>query len=118
MSLFLGFHTEHDVVKGDKLEDGSRVKSVRAYVVDGKGNEEEAGGAGDCHSQANEHWIVNTPIANPMSYYAEHKTNRKNWGIDVLGTVICIVELENGIQGVCFFFFVFFVSFFDDICFF
>lgn len=35
-----------------------------------------------------------------MSYYAEHKTNRKNWGIDVLGTVICIVELENGIQGV------------------
>jgi hypothetical protein len=73
---------------------------VKAFIVEGKGKEEEAGGAGDCHSQVGTHWIVDTPIANPMSYYAEHKTNRKNWGIDALGTVICIVELENGIQGV------------------
>lgn len=56
MSLHLGL--QHYVVKGDDLQDGSRVKSVRAFVVEGKGKEEEAGGAGDCHSQVGTHWIV------------------------------------------------------------
>jgi hypothetical protein len=52
MSLHLnGTDNVHTVVKGDALEDGSRIKSVKAFVVDGKNNEEAAGGGGDCHRQ-------------------------------------------------------------------
>jgi hypothetical protein len=53
-NMSLHFNTSdlfHCVVKGDMLGDGTRIKSVKAYVVDGKSNEEEAGGGGDCHRQ-------------------------------------------------------------------
>ena len=57
MSVYLGF-VSHDIVRGDKLEDGSRIKSVSAFIVDGKGNEEKAGGGGDCHSQKNSYLFL------------------------------------------------------------
>jgi hypothetical protein len=41
----------HYVVKGDDLKDRTKIISVKAFVVEGKDNEEEAGGAGDCHRQ-------------------------------------------------------------------
>ena len=73
---------------------------MRAYVVGSKAEEEAAGGGADCHSQAHGHWIVDTPIANPSSYFADAKTSRKSWGIDALGTVIVEVELMSGLTGV------------------
>ena len=76
------------------------VKEVRAYVIGTKASEEAAGGGADCHSQAHGHWIVDTPIANPSSYFADCKTSRKTWGIDALGTVVVEVETLGGVVGV------------------
>ena len=45
-------------------------------------------------------WIVDTPISNPSSIYADLKTSRKSWGIDALGTVVVEVELVSGHVGV------------------
>lgn len=82
-------------------EDAVVVTSVSAHVLAGsKAVEEEIGGGGDCHSQKDDHWIVGSSIANPMSKYPEYKANRKSWGIDVLGTIVVKVELSNGIVGV------------------
>jgi len=70
----------------------ARIADVRAYIVD-------AGGA-DYHDQAQGHWIIDTPIANPMSVYEEYKASRTSWGINALGSVIVEVELNNGMIGV------------------
>ena len=71
----------------------ARIVAVRAYV------KESAGGA-DYHEQPEGHWIIDTPIANPMSIYAEYSASRTSWGINALGGVIVEVELDNGILGV------------------
>lgn len=31
------------------------------------------------------HWIIDTPIANPMSYYENYKASRTSWGINAMG---------------------------------
>lgn len=68
------------------------IRDVRAYIV-------ESGGA-DYHHQRQGHWIIDTPIANPMSVYDQYKASRASWGINALGTVIVEVELDNGMVGV------------------
>lgn len=68
------------------------IADVRAYIID-------AGGA-DYHDQDRGHWIIDTPIANPMSVYADYKSSRVSWGINALGSVIVEVELDNGQTGV------------------
>jgi L-rhamnonate dehydratase len=70
------------------------IKEVRAFIV--KPGESGA----DYHHQGKGHWIVDTFIANPMSGYEKYKSNRTTWGINALGTVICEVELSNGIVGI------------------
>ena len=70
----------------------ARIKDLRAYVI--------AGGGADYHDQAGGHWIIDTPIANPMSVYDEYKASRTSWGINALGSVIVEVELETGETGV------------------
>jgi L-rhamnonate dehydratase len=70
------------------------IKEVRAFIV--KPGESGA----DYHHQGKGHWIVDTFIANPMSGYEKYKSNRTTWGINALGTVICEVELDNGIVGI------------------
>ena len=72
----------------------SKIREVRAYVI-------EPGEAGaDYHNQDRGHWIIDTPIANPMSVYEEYKASRVSWGINALGTVVVEVELEDGTTGV------------------
>lgn len=71
-----------------------RVKELRAYVV----QKDEAGA--DYHRQQSGHWIIDTPISNPMSVYPPYRKSRVSWGIDVLGTVIVEAELEDGTVGV------------------
>ena len=71
----------------------SRIRDVRAYVPGG-------GGGGDYHDQAGGHWIIDTPIANPMSIYDDYKASRASWGINALGSVVVEVESENGMIGV------------------
>lgn len=70
----------------------AKITDVRAFIID-------SGGA-DYHDQARGHWIIDTPIANPMSIYEEYKASRTSWGINALGSVIVEVELDNGIVGV------------------
>lgn len=69
-------------------------------MIGSKELEEKSGGGADCHSQGSGHWIIDTLIANPMSIYEKYKSSRVSWGINALGTVVCEVELENGIIGV------------------
>ena len=65
---------------------------MRAYVV--------AGGTADYHSQPGSHWILDLPVASPMSVYEPYKANRASWGINALGAVVVEVELANGLTGV------------------
>ena len=71
----------------------AKIVDVRAYVND------DSSGA-DYHFQPRGHWIIDTPIANPMSIYEEYKDSRVSWGINALGGVIVEVELEDGTTGV------------------
>ena len=59
---------------------------VFVYVNSTSPSSPAAGGGADCHSQKEDHWIVGTPIANPMSGYGGYKKNRTLWGIDAIGT--------------------------------
>ena len=58
-------------------------------------NEEKSGGGADCHRQSSGHWIVDTPISNPMSVYEQYRASRSSWGIGALGSVIVEVELDD-----------------------
>ncbi len=70
-----------------------RIAEVRAYVpVTGREG-------GDYHAQAAGHWIVDTPIANPMSGYPEYRARRTSWGIDALGGLVVEIETETGEIG-------------------
>ena len=53
---------------------------------------EEESGRADCHVRSHGHWIVDTPISNPMSIYSMSQS-RKSWGIDAIGTVVCEVDI-------------------------
>jgi L-rhamnonate dehydratase len=73
---------------------------VRAYTPETNQSGKDQGA--DCHDVAHNHWINGnpTPIANPMSGYAQYQGTRKTWGINALGTLIVEVEAEDGTIGV------------------
>ena len=71
----------------------ARITEVRAYII-------ASSGGADYHDQSQGHWLIDTPIANPMSVYEEYKSSRVSWGINALGSVIVEVELDNGMIGV------------------
>ncbi|TNY17965.1 putative racemase [Rhodotorula diobovata] len=70
------------------------------------------GDGGDYHRQKDGHWIldggkphadkpgVKCGISNPMSGYEQYRESRTSWGIDVLGSLVCIVTASDGTQGV------------------
>lgn len=70
-----------------------RIVDVRAYVP-ASGRE-----GGDYHAQPAGHWLIDTPIANPMSGYPAYRASRTSWGIDALGGLIVEVETEGGEIG-------------------
>src|SRR5262249_1703086 len=70
------------------------IREVRAYVIAA----DEMGA--DYHNQRDNHWIIDLPIATPMSVYEEYKEKRTSWGINALGTVVVQVELEDGTVGI------------------
>jgi L-rhamnonate dehydratase len=92
------FAVSPDVVPEGK--DAPIITEVRAFVIGSKELEAKSGGGADCHAQAKGHWIVDTPIANPMSGYPKFKASRTSWGIGALGTIVVEVELNNGLVGV------------------
>jgi L-rhamnonate dehydratase len=68
------------------------IVDVRAFLV--------AGAGGDYHDREKGHWLVDTPIANPMSGYPEYKASRTSWGIAVLGSIVVEIETKGGVVGV------------------
>ncbi len=69
------------------------IREVRAFVI-------AAGEMGaDYHNQNGSHWIIDLPIANPMSVYEDYRARRTSWGINALGTVLVEVELDDGTVG-------------------
>ncbi|MDE2820398.1 MAG: L-rhamnonate dehydratase [Chloroflexota bacterium] len=72
----------------------------RATIVDVRAYVNDASSGADYHFQPRGHWIIDTPIANPMSIYEGYKDSRVSWGINALGGVIVEVELEDGRTGV------------------
>jgi L-rhamnonate dehydratase len=71
-----------------------KIVDVRAYVVGG----DDIGG--DYHRRAGGHWITDTLIANPMSFYPAYRDSRTKWGIGVLGSIVVEIEAADGTVGV------------------
>ena len=83
-----------------EARDFPRIKEVRAYTPSTNQSGKDQGA--DCHDVEHEHWINGnpTPIANPMSGYAQYQGTRKSWGINALGSLIVEVEADDGTVGV------------------
>ena len=76
------------------MHDRFRIAAINTYRVAGKGS------GGDYFQQGDEHWLIGTLIANPMSAYEEFKASRLSWGIDVLGSIVVEIVAEDGTTGV------------------
>ncbi len=70
------------------------ITDIRVYTVDSDS------GGGDYHRQKQGHWLIDTPIANPMSRYEKYKASRTSWGIGVLGSIVVEIETAAGHIGV------------------
>ena len=68
----------------------SRIREIRAFFVQG--------GGADYHDQAQGHWI-DDHVATPMAKYADYRTSRQSFGLNVLGTLVVEIEAENGLVG-------------------
>jgi L-rhamnonate dehydratase len=67
------------------------VTSLRAYTVD-------SGGGADYHDQQGRHWI-DDHIATPMSHYPGYGESRRSFGLNVLGTLVVVLEASDGTTG-------------------
>lgn len=56
------------------------------------------GDGGDYHRQKEGHWIIDTPISNPMSGYEKYRHSRTTWGIGVLGSLVVVITASDGTQ--------------------
>lgn len=66
------------------------IRQVRAYTL--------RGGGADYHDQAPGHWI-DDHIATPMSGYPEYRQSRQSFGVNVLGTLVVEIEVDDGTIG-------------------
>lgn len=76
------------------LDKSLKIAEVRVYTVDSEG------AGGDYHRQKQGHWLIDTPISNPMSGYEAYKDSRTSWGIGVLGSILVEIETEDGHIGI------------------
>lgn len=70
------------------------------------------GDGGDYHRQKGGHWILDggkphcelpdtkCGVSTPMSGWEKYRENRTSFGIDVLGSLVCIITASDGTQGV------------------
>lgn len=63
-------------------------------------NNDGQGSGGDYHRQTSGHWIIDTPISNPMSRFEQYRHSRTSWGIGVLGSLVVIVTDSDGNKGI------------------
>jgi L-rhamnonate dehydratase len=66
------------------------IRQVRAYVA--------RGGGADYHDQAAGHWI-DDHIATPMAKYPAYRASRQSFGVNVLGTLVVVIEADDGTVG-------------------
>ncbi|EGO02900.1 hypothetical protein SERLA73DRAFT_119927 [Serpula lacrymans var. lacrymans S7.3] len=69
------------------------ITAVKTYLIGGEGD------GADYHDQKRGHWIIDSPISNPMSRYTQYKTSRVQWGINVLGTFCVEIHASDGTTG-------------------
>ncbi|KAI9779048.1 MAG: hypothetical protein M1839_007714 [Geoglossum umbratile] len=69
------------------------IVEVRTFLVDG------VGCGGDYHNVESGHWLIDSPIATPMSRYEKYRSSRVSWGINVLGSFCVEVEASDGTKG-------------------
>ncbi|KAF5359041.1 hypothetical protein D9758_004778 [Tetrapyrgos nigripes] len=70
------------------------IEKIETFIVSGQGD------GGDYHRQKQGHWIIDTPISNPMSGYEQYRHSRTSWGIGVLGSLVVIITASDGTQGI------------------
>ncbi|MBE3639968.1 L-rhamnonate dehydratase [Mangrovicoccus algicola] len=66
------------------------IRQVRAHTV--------TGGGADYHDQDDGHWIDDR-IATPMAKYPAYRDSRRDFGINVLGTLVVEIETDTGVTG-------------------
>ncbi|KDN41325.1 L-rhamnonate dehydratase [Tilletiaria anomala UBC 951] len=71
-----------------------KIVSVETFVPSTEGS------GGDYHRQEKGHWIIDTPISNPMSRFEEYRHSRTTWGIGVLGSLVVVITDSEGNQGI------------------
>ncbi|MCJ1300492.1 hypothetical protein MMC08_003289 [Hypocenomyce scalaris] len=69
------------------------IKQVNTFLVDGVGS------GGDYHNVHGGHWLIDSPIATPMSRYEKYRSSRTSWGINVLGSFCVEIEATDGAKG-------------------
>jgi L-rhamnonate dehydratase len=69
------------------------IKEVRTFVIEGVGS------GGDYHNVKGGHWLIDSPIATPMSKWLEYRSSRTSWGINVLGSFFVEIEASDGTIG-------------------
>ncbi|KKY29062.1 putative mandelate racemase muconate lactonizing enzyme family protein [Phaeomoniella chlamydospora] len=69
------------------------IKAVRTFVVEGPGS------GGDYHNVKGGHWLIDSPIATPMSNWEKYRKSRTSWGINVLGSFCVEIEASDGTKG-------------------
>ncbi|KAH0551155.1 hypothetical protein GP486_007509 [Trichoglossum hirsutum] len=69
------------------------IAEVRTYLIDGVGS------GGDYHNVEGGHWLIDSPIATPMSRYEKCRSSRVSWGINVLGSFCVEIEASDGTKG-------------------
>ncbi|MDF7640158.1 L-rhamnonate dehydratase [Bifidobacterium sp. ESL0784] len=74
------------------------ITAIRAYNMGGAAAKVHGQGGGDYHDQPKGHWIDNH-IATPMSKYKEYEQSRQSFGLNVLGTLVVVVEASDGTKG-------------------
>ena len=72
-----------------------RIKDLRVYTM------APTSGAGTYFKPGeNNHWLVDSLIANPMSGHPKYRAKRSSWGVGVLGALVVEIETEDGTVGV------------------
>ncbi|KAE9392889.1 mandelate racemase/muconate lactonizing enzyme family protein [Gymnopus androsaceus JB14] len=69
------------------------IEKIETFIVS------QAGDGGDYHRQKQGHWIIDSPISNPMSGYEQYRHSRTSWGIGVLGSLVVTITASDGTQG-------------------
>lgn len=69
------------------------IKTVRTFIIEGVGS------GGDYHNVKGGHWLIDSPIATPMSKWDQYRKSRTSWGINVLGSFCVELEASDGTKG-------------------